>query len=508
MAERPEPRMMIDGKLVDGQAGTFTNINPATEEVIGEVANASAADMQRAIDAARRAFDDTDWSADPAFRQRCLRQLQEALEAEREQLREELIAEVGCPRAITYGPQLDAPLSDALTYPAQLIDEYPWETSLGDAFVSVTGANTTRKVWREAVGVIGAIVPWNFPFEVTIHKIGQALATGNTVVLKPAPDTPFNGTRLGRLIAENTDIPAGVVNVVTAADPLIGEELTLSPKVDMISFTGSTAVGQRIMEKGAATMKRLFLELGGKSATIVLEDADLALGCMMGIAPCMHAGQGCANPTRLLLPRSRYDEGVAILQGIYEGVAPGDPQDPSTLCGPVISAKQRDRIRGYIDKGIAEGARMLVGGAEAPDGLDRGFFVKPTLFVDVDNAMTIAQEEIFGPVLAVIPYDDEDEAVRIANDSRYGLAGNVMSGSLDHALAVAKRLRAGFLGINGAAGYGADTPFGGYKASGVGRQNGVAGFDQYTEIKSVAYPAVSEARRRRAEAGPPNQPAG
>jgi acyl-CoA reductase-like NAD-dependent aldehyde dehydrogenase len=508
MAERPEPRMMIDGKLVDGQAGTFTNINPATEEVIGEVANASAADMQRAIDAARRAFDDTDWSADPAFRQRCLRQLQKALEAEREQLREELIAEVGCPRAITYGPQLDAPLSDALTYPAQLIDEYPWETSLGDAFVSVTGANTTRKVWREAVGVVGAIVPWNFPFEVTIHKIGQALATGNTVVLKPAPDTPFNGTRLGRLIAENTDIPAGVVNVVTAADPLIGEELTLSPKVDMISFTGSTAVGQRIMEKGAATMKRLFLELGGKSATIVLEDADLALGCMMGIAPCMHAGQGCANPTRLLLPRSRYDEGVAILQGIYEGVAAGDPQDPATLCGPVISAKQRDRIRGYIDKGIAEGARMLVGGAEAPDGLDRGFFVKPTLFVDVDNAMTIAQEEIFGPVLAVIPYDDEDEAVRIANDSRYGLAGNVMSGSLDHALAVAKRLRAGFLGINGAAGYGADTPFGGYKASGVGRQNGVAGFDQYTEIKSVAYPAVREPRRRRAEAGPPNQPAG
>ncbi|KLO31860.1 aldehyde dehydrogenase [Mycolicibacter heraklionensis] len=481
--------MMIDGKLVDGQAGTFANTNPATEELLGEVADASAADMHRAIDAARRAFDDTDWSVDHAFRQRCLRQLQEALEAEQEQLREELIAEVGCPRAITHGPQLDAPLSDALNYPAQLIDDYPWETSLGDAFVSVTGANTTRKVWREAVGVVGAIVPWNFPFEVTIHKIGQALATGNTVVLKPAPDTPFNATRLGRLIAENTDIPAGVVNVVTASDPLIGEELTLSPKVDMISFTGSTAVGRRIMEKGAATMKRLFLELGGKSATIVLEDADLALGAMMGIAPCMHAGQGCANPTRLLLPRSRYAEGVAILQGIYEGVAPGDPQDPATLCGPVISAKQRSRIRGYIQKGIDEGARLLVGGADSPNGLERGFFVRPTLFTDVDNSMTIAQEEIFGPVLVVIPYDDEDDAVRIANDSVYGLAGNVMSGSLEHALAVAKRLRAGFLGINGAAGYGADTPFGGYKASGVGRQNGVAGFDQYTEIKSVAYPA-------------------
>ncbi|MEB3068710.1 aldehyde dehydrogenase family protein [[Mycobacterium] vasticus] len=503
---RLESQMMIDGKLVDGQNGTFVNLNPATEEAIGEVADASAADMHRAIDAARRAFDDTDWSTNHAFRQRCLLQLQDALEAEREELREELILEAGCPRAITAGPQLDAPLSDGLRYPAQLIDSYPWETSLGDAFVSVTGVNTTRKVWREPVGVVGAIVPWNFPFEVAIHKIGQSLATGNTLVLKPAPDTPFNASRLGRLIAENTDIPAGVANVVTSSDHLVGEELTLSPKVDLISFTGSTAVGQRIMAKGAATMKRLFLELGGKSATIVLEDADLALGAMMGIAPCMHAGQGCANPTRLLLPRSRYDEGVAMLQAMYAGIVPGDPQDASTLCGPVISAKQRNRIRGYIQKGIDEGARMLVGGTEAPDGLGRGYFVRPTLFVDVDNSMTIAQEEIFGPVLAVIPYADEDDAVRIANDSPYGLAGNVMSGSLDHALAVAKRLRAGFIGLNGAAGYGADTPFGGYKASGVGRQNGTAGFDQYTEIKSVAYPAVSEPRRRRGEAGPPNQP--
>lgn len=485
-----ETRMLIDGKLVEGAAGVFANINPATEQVIGEVSDASTADAHRAIDAARRAFDQTDWSTNRVLRQHCLRQLQDALEAERELLREELIAEVGCPRSITHGPQLDAPLSDALTYPADLIDDYPWETSLGDALVSVTGVNTTRKVWREAVGVVGAIVPWNFPFEVAIHKLGQALATGNTVVLKAAPDTPFNATRLGRLVAEHTDIPAGVVNVLTASDHLIGEELTLSPKVDLISFTGSTAVGMRIMEKGAATMKRLFLELGGKSATIVLEDADLALGCMMGIAPCVHAGQGCANPTRLLLPRSRYDEGIEILSGIYRGVQPGDPQDPATLCGPVISDRQRTRIRGYIEKGIAEGARLVVGGAEPPDGLDTGFFVRPTLFADVDNSMTIAQEEIFGPVLSVIAYGDEDDAVHIANDSPYGLAGNVISGSVDHALAVARRLRAGFIGVNGTAGYGADTPFGGYKNSGVGRQNGTAGFDQYTEIKSIAYPAV------------------
>jgi acyl-CoA reductase-like NAD-dependent aldehyde dehydrogenase len=486
---RFEPKMMIDGKLVEGQAGTFTNINPATEETLGEVADASKADMHRAIDAARRAFDETDWSTNRELRKRCLLQLHEAIESEKEELREELILEVGAPRAITFGPQLDAPLEDGLKYPARLIDEYPWEIDLGDKVISLTGALTTRKVWREPAGVVGAIVPWNFPFEVSLNKIGQALATGNTVVLKAAPDTPFNATRLGRLIVEKTDIPAGVISVITASDHLVGEELTLSPKVDLISFTGSTAVGRRIMEKGAATMKRLFLELGGKSATIVLEDADIGSACAIGIAPCMHAGQGCANPTRMLLPRSRYDEGVAILKSIYENVTCGDPQDPGTLCGPVISDKQRTRVMGYIRKGVEEGATALVGGPDAPTGFDRGFYVRPTLFVDVDNKMTIAQEEIFGPVLAVIPFDDEEDAIRIANDSPYGLAGNVVSGSLERSLAVARRLRAGFIGVNGGTPYAADTPFGGYKASGIGRQNGVAGFDQYTEIKSVAYPA-------------------
>lgn len=492
-----ESRMLIDGELVGGEAGSFPSINPATEEVLGEVADASMSDMHRAIDAARRAFDETAWSTDRALRKRCLEQFQGALESEVETLREELILEAGCPRAVTYGPQLDAPLADALKFPAKLIEEYPWETDLGDAFVSLFGdafglpaQMTTRRVWREPVGVVGAIVPWNFPFEVSIHKLGQALAAGNTVVLKPAPDTPFNATRLGRLITESTDIPAGVVNIVTASDHLVGEELTLSPKVDMISFTGSTAVGQRIMEKGAATMKRLFLELGGKSATIVLEDADLGMACALGLGPCMHAGQGCAIPTRLLLPRSRYDEGVAILKGMYDFMAPGDPQDPATLCGPVISEKQRNRVLSYIQKGIDEGATLLSGGVDAPAGFDKGFWVKPTLFADVANSMAIAQEEIFGPVLTVIPFDDEEDAIRIANDSKYGLAGNIMSGSIDHSLAVARRLRAGFIGINGGVGYGAEVPFGGYKASGVGRQNGIIGFDQYTEVKSVAYPAT------------------
>jgi acyl-CoA reductase-like NAD-dependent aldehyde dehydrogenase len=492
MPETPrfESRMLIDGTLIEADSGlTFDNVNPATEDVLGAVTDGSAAEMQRAIRAARRAFDETDWSTNRGLRKRCLEQLHEALEVEREELREELILEVGCPRRLTYGPQLDAPLAHALRYPSKLIDEYPWDVDLGDVVVDATGIRTSRATWREPVGVVGAIVPWNFPFEITITKLGQALATGNTVVVKPAPNTPFHATRLGRLIAERTDIPPGVVNIVTTSDHFVGEELTLSPAVDLISFTGSTLVGKRIMEKGAPTLKRLFLELGGKSATIILDDADLATATRIGIAPCTHAGQGCAIPTRMLLPRSRYDEGVEYLRTMYEHVPVGDPQDPGTVTGPVISATQRARVLGYIQRGIDEGARMLVGGLERPEGLERGYFVRPTLFVDVDNAMTIAQEEIFGPVLSVIPFDDEDDAVRIANDSSYGLAGGVISGSLERSMAVARRIRAGVVGVNGGAAYGADVPFGGYKASGIGRQNGLAGFDQYLEIKSVAWPA-------------------
>ena len=487
----PEQRMLIDGKLVEADSGkTFENVNPATEEILGSVADGSTAEMQRAIDSSRRAFDETDWSTNHAFRKRCLEQLHEALQAEQEELREELILEVGCPRMTTNGPQLDAPLADALSYPAKLIDEFEWETVLPDA-VSLQGSLDSRRIWREPVGVVGAIVPWNFPFEVTSHKLGQALATGNTVVLKPAPDTPWNATFLGRLIAEQTDIPAGVVNIVTSSDHLIGEELTLSPKVDMISFTGSTAVGQRIMEKGAATMKRTFLELGGKSATIVLEDADLGFATLMGMGACFHAGQGCAIQTRMLLPRSRYEEGVEILKGLFNAVPYGDPQRPDVIMGPVISSKQRERVLGLIEKGKAEGATLAVGGGRpAGDEFAKGWWVEPTLFTDVDNSMTIAQEEIFGPVLVVIPFEDEDDAVRIANDSKYGLSGGVFSGSVEHSLAVARRVRTGGLSINGGAPYGPDLPFGGYKHSGIGRQNGVPGFEQYLEVKSLAWPAA------------------
>jgi aldehyde dehydrogenase (NAD+) len=481
----PETRMLIDGDLVQAASGAeFDNVNPATEEVLGQTADGSREDMGRAIAAARRAFDDTDWSTNRALRKRCLEQLQEALEADAEQLRAELVAEAGSPVSVTRIAQLDWPLADAFRWPAKMIGEFAWERPLPDS--DLIGMTSKRAVRKEPVGVVGAIVPWNFPFEVTANKLGPILATGNTVVLKPAPDTPWNATRLGRLIAEKTDIPAGVVNVVTSSDHLVGEELTLDPRVDMISFTGSTVTGKRIMEKGAATLKRVFLELGGKSAMVVCDDADFAMTLPAAGAICMHAGQGCALQSRVLLPRSRYAEGVAILTQVMSNIPYGDPRDPAVLSGPLISARQRDRVQAHLDRAIEQGARLVVGGGR-PAHLPKGYYIQPTLFADVDNSMAIAQEEVFGPVLAAIAYSDDDDAVRIANDSRYGLSGGVFSASPERAMAIANRIRTGSIGVNGGLWYGADAPYGGYKTSGVGRQNGIEGFEQYTETKVVGW---------------------
>jgi aldehyde dehydrogenase (NAD+) len=483
----PEQRMLIDGELVKSRSGAeFDNLNPATEEVLGQVADGGPEDMGRAIVAARRAFDESDWATNHALRKRCLEQLQEAIESEREQLRAELVAEAGSPVAVTYSAQLEWPLADAIRWPAMMIDEFPWERALPDG--DLMGLRSTRVVRKEPVGVVGAIVPWNFPFEVTANKLGPILAVGNTVVLKPAPDTPFNATRLGRLVAERTDIPAGVVNVVTSAQHLVGEELTLDPRVDMISFTGSTTTGKRIMARGAATLKKVFLELGGKSAMVVCDDADFASVLPMAGAACMHAGQGCALQTRVLLPRSRYAEGVEILTAVLSNIPYGDPTDPTVLSGPQISALQRDRVQAHIDRAVEQGARLVVGGGR-PAHLPRGYFIEPTLFVDVDNTMAIAREEVFGPVLSVIAYADDDDAVRIANDSHYGLSGGVFSASAERAMAIAGRIRTGSVGINGGLWYGADSPYGGYKSSGIGRQNGIEGLEQYCETKALSWPA-------------------
>ena len=488
MAElNAESRMLIDGKLTDSSSGkTFSNINPATEEVIGEVADATAEDMDRAIGAARQAFDETDWSTNKELRTRCLQQLKDGLDRHREDMRPQIVAEVGTPIALTYAIQLDSCIDD-LQYDIDMLGSYEWESDL--PVHEFMGQRSARRILREAVGVVGAITPWNFPFMLNLSKVGPALAAGNTVILKPAPDTPWSATAIGKIAAEETDLPPGVLNIVTAGDKAeIGEVLTGDPRVDMISFTGSSMTGRRIMARGADTLKRVFLELGGKSANIILDDADFPSTVASGSMVCMHAGQGCAITTRMLLPRSRYDEGLELLKASFEGFAYGDPNDLSNLMGPLINERQRDRVLGYIEKGKAEGARLLVGGGR-PANLPKGYFVEPTLFVDVDPDSTIAQEEIFGPVLAVIPFEDDDDAVRIANNSRYGLSGSVASGSLDRAMGVARRIRTGTISVNGGQWFGPDSPFGGYKESGIGREHGVAGFEEYLETKTVGMPA-------------------
>ena len=484
-----EHRMLIDGRLTaGGQGATFDNINPATEAVLGPVADGTAADMAAAIAAARRAFDTTSWSTDHALRKACLLQLQAAIEAEQEELRAELVAEVGCPVLITYGPQLDAPLREALTWPAEMIDQFEWRRVLPTKDAFGMGLETAREVWKEPIGVVGVIVPWNFPIEIILNKLGPVLAMGNTCVLKPAPDTPWNATRLGRLIAEKTDIPPGVVNIVVSSDHLVGQVLTTSPDVDMIAFTGSTATGRAVMAAAADTVKPVFLELGGKSVNLVLDDADFAAAIPAAAGVCFHAGQGCAMATRLLVPRSRYAESVELAAAGFAGVRYGDPTDASNLMGPLVSKKQHERVLGYIDRGKQEGARVITGGG-VPAHLPVGYYVEPTLFADVDSSMAIAQEEIFGPVLVMIAYEDDDDAVRIANDSPYGLSGMISSGDLERAKGIARRVRTGTLGINGGIWYGADAPFGGYKQSGIGRQCGIEGLEIFTETKTVGWPA-------------------
>ena len=291
------------------------------------------------------------------------------------------------------------------------------------------------------------------------------------------------------MVAEYTDIPPGIFNVVNSADPAaVGEVLTADPRVDLVSFTGSTAVGKRIMARGAETVKKVFLELGGKSVNLVLDDADFEKVLPGAAMTCVHAGQGCAISTRLLLPRSRYEEGLEIVEAAFRKLNYGDPTDPKNLQGPLINARQRDRVLGYIEKGVKEGAKLVVGG-QRPPHLEKGFYVEPTLFRDVDNAMTIAQQEIFGPVLVAIPYEDDDDAVRISNDSIYGLSGSICSKSEERALAVARRIRTGTISVNGGLWFGPDAPFGGYKQSGVGREMGVEGFSEYLETKAIGLPA-------------------
>lgn len=475
--------LFIGGALVPGGGGRFPTVNPATEDVLGTAADADAGDIDRAIGAARRAFDDTDWSRDAELRVHCIRQLREVMLANIEQLREITIAEAGAPRMLTAAAQLDGPVTD-LAFAADTAQSYSWRIDLGVA--APMGIPTRRELVREPLGVVAAITPWNFPHQINLAKIGPALAAGNVVVLKPAPETPWCAAALGELVAEGTDLPPGVLNIVTACDHAAGRSLVADPRVDMVSFTGSTATGRAVMAVAAETVKKVFLELGGKSAFLVLDDADLEAACSMaGFTAAMHAGQGCAITTRLVVPRARYDDAVAAAAATMGSIRPGDPDSPGTICGPVISERQRDRVQAYLDLAIAEGGRFACGGRRPADR-ERGYFIEPTVIAGLDNTSRVAREEIFGPVLTVIAHDGDGDALRIANDSPYGLSGTVFSGDQQRARAVADRLRVGTVNINGGVWYSADMPFGGYKQSGIGREMGVAGFEEYLQIKAIA----------------------
>ena len=475
--------LLIDGELVPGGGATFTTINPATEEPLGAAADGDATDMDRAIAAARVAFDESDWSRDTEFRVHCLRQLRDALNAEIELLRDITVAEVGTPISLTYGGQLQIPVDD-LAFPAQIAETYSWRTDLGVA--APLGIASRRTLVREPFGVVGAITPWNFPHQINLAKIGPAMAAGNTVVLTPAPDTPWCAAELGRIVAEKTDLPPGVLNIVTSSDHGVGAQLSGDPRVDLVAFTGSTATGRAVMTAAAQGIKKVLLELGGKSAFIVLDDADLTAACTKAaLAVTRHAGQGCAFTTRLLVPRDRYDDAVAIAAAAMTQAKVGDPTDPTTVCGPVISAGQRDRVQAYLNLALEEGGVFACGGGRPAD-LPSGFYIEPTVIAGLTNDARVAREEIFGPVLTVLAHDGDADAVRIANDSPYGLSGTVYGADPERAAWVASRLRVGTVNVNGGIWYSADMPFGGYKQSGLGREMGLAGFEEYLEIKAIA----------------------
>ncbi|MDE0775578.1 aldehyde dehydrogenase [Nocardioides sp.] len=481
----PAAQQLVDGKLVGASDGaTYPILNPATGQEIGHAPDGTAGDVEAAIAAARRAFDETDWSTNVELRVRCLRQLHQALVENADDFRLLTRAEVGMPDFMMGAAGFDVPV-DGLSWVTDLAETYAFESDLGVA--SPMGIASRRTVRREPIGVVAAITPWNVPTQINLAKIGPALAAGCTVVLKPAPDTPWVACELGRLAAEHTDIPAGVLNVVTPRSNDVASVLSIDERVDMVSFTGSTGVGKAIMAAAAPSLKRVFLELGGKSAAIALDDADVAaVAGATAFAACIHAGQGCAITTRLVVPRERYDEAVQVAAATMESIGAKDPSDPGAICGPVISAVQRDRVEAYLRLAIEEGGTFATGGSVIEQD---GYWIQPTVVAGLDNSSRLAQEEIFGPVLVVIAHDGDDDAVRIANDSAYGLSGSVDSASLERATAVAARIRTGTLAVNGGVWFSPDAPFGGYKHSGIGREMGVAGFEEYLETKTLAFPA-------------------
>jgi acyl-CoA reductase-like NAD-dependent aldehyde dehydrogenase len=465
-------KIYIGGEWVPSSGkGHFDVSDASTEEVMGRVPAGTAEDVTRAVERAAAAF--PAWSeTSPEQRAEYLEKLQQGLGARMNEIAETVAREVGMPIRMSTMVQAGLPTMVMGSY-VQILRGFVWEDSVGNSTLV-----------REPVGVVGCITPWNYPLHQVVCKVAPALAAGCTVVLKPSEVAPLSAFALAEIIHE-ARLPAGVFNLVSGDGPTVGEAIASHPKVDMVSFTGSTRAGRRVAELASKTVKRVALELGGKSPNVILDDADLEAAVRGGITNCyLNSGQTCSAHTRMLVPRSRHDEAARIAKDAAEKFQPGPALSADSRLGPLVSASQRDRVRGYIKKGIEEGATLVTGGAEQPDGLPKGYFVRPTVFANVKSEMTIAQEEIFGPVLCIIPYDTEEDAVRIANDTIYGLAGGVWSKDPERAKRVARRIRTGQVDINGG-NFNPLAPFGGYKQSGCGRELGKCGFEEYLEVKSL-----------------------
>jgi betaine-aldehyde dehydrogenase len=466
-------QLYVGGAWIESaSAARIDVVNPATEEVIGQVPAGDAADVDKAVAAAKAAF--PSWSElAPKERADFLQAAADALAARGDELGELISRDMGMPLAFSKMIQAGLPTFNMAHF-AELARTFDVDgEELGNSLIV-----------REPVGVVGCITPWNYPLHQVVLKVGAALAAGCTVVVKPSEVAPLSAYLLAEVF-DGVDLPAGVFNLVSGTGEVVGEALVVHPDVDMISFTGSTRAGKRVSELASATVKPVALELGGKSPNVILDDADLEAAVTDGVAKCfLNSGQTCSALTRMLVPRDRLAEAEQIAGAVADAFTPGDPFEESTRLGPLVSETQRDRVRGYIEKGVAEGARLVTGGAEAPEGLEKGYFVRPTVFSDVASDMVIAQEEIFGPVLSIIPYEDEEDAVRIANDSIYGLAGGVWSGDEERAKRVARRIRTGQVEINGGA-FNPLAPFGGYKQSGHGRELGRFAVEEFLQVKSL-----------------------
>ena len=465
-------RFYIGGAwVVPVRADTIEVLDSATEEIIGTVPSGTAEDADRAILAARGAFDQ--WArTSPSERAAYASRVAEALGGRMTEISQLIAREVGTPVNVSTIIQVGLPIMTFASM-AELVGQVPWEETVGNSIVV-----------REPVGVVGAITPWNYPLHQIAAKVAPALAAGCTVVLKPSEVAPLNAFVLAEVMHE-IGLPPGVFNLVSGTGLDVGEAVARHREVDIVSFTGSTRAGKRVAELAAATVKRVTLELGGKSATVILPDADFDRAVPAGVTMCfLNSGQTCSALTRMLVPRDRLRETEEIAVRTAESYTLGNPLDDTTRIGPLVSAAQRERVRAYIQNGIDEGAKLVIGGVDPPEGLEKGFFVRPTVFSEVRRDMTIAQEEIFGPVLSILPYDTEDEAIEIANDSVYGLAGAVWAADAARATGVARRIRTGQVDINGGS-FNPLAPFGGFKQSGHGRELGKFGLEEYLEIKSL-----------------------